>query len=152
MERIQVTVEEVIEGNPDDAFDAMVRFDTYHKWWPSSMSVKCVRFEESYIGNKLLIQPVPFVKIGWKLHSFTPAREMIIHYYQGMHEGVGVWTFTEMEENKVAISFEIDILPRGRIYNALYRLFGVEKIHTQQVRMLIHALAKKMKEENQYAH
>lgn len=152
MDRIQVKVEEVIDGCPDDAFDAMIRFDTYHSWWPSSMPVKCVHFEESYVGNKLLIKPYPLVKIGWSIHSFTTSREIIIHYYQGMHEGVGVWTFTDLENDKVAVSFEIDIMPKGKIYNGMYRLFGVEKIHIEQVKKLIGALAIRIKKPTNHAH
>jgi len=145
MERIQVTVEDIIEGDSDDAFDIMLRFDKYEQWWPKSLPIKCIEFKDSYIGNKALIVPSPFVKVGWKLHSYDPGREIIIHYYKGMHEGMGVWTFSETDDDKAIISFEIDILPKNKIYNFAYRMLNVEKTHITQVREVISALAKQVK-------
>lgn len=145
MERIQVTVDDMIEGDSDDAFDIMLRFDKFHEWWPSSIPVKCVDYKDSHIGNKALISPYPLINIGWKLHSYDPGREIIIHYYQGMHEGMGVWSFSETDTNQARISFEIDILPKNAIYNWAYKIFNVKQTHIQQVKMVIAALVQQMK-------
>ncbi len=141
MERIQVTVDDVVPGDPDDAFDAMLRFDRYHQWWPNALPIKCEEHKNSFIGDKLLIRPYPFVHVGWKLHSYDPGRAIIIHYYKGMHTGMGVWTFTEADDGKVVIAFEIDILPKNRLYNWAYKIFHVEKSHIRHVQMVISSLA-----------
>jgi len=146
MERIQVVVDDMIDGDSDDAFDIMLRFDKYNDWWPQSLPVKCVEYKDSYIGNKALITPYPLVNVGWKLHSYDPGREIIVHYYQGMHEGMGVWSFSEADNNQAHISFEIDILPHNKLYNLAYKLFNVEKSHIEQVKMVIAALAQQVKQ------
>lgn len=146
MERIQVVVDDIIDGDSDDAFDIMLRFDKYSDWWPNPLPVKCVEYKDSYVGNKALITPYPFVSVGWKLHSYDPGREIIVHYYQGMHEGMGVWSFSETDNNKAHISFEIDILPKNRLYDWAYKLFNVEKTHIQQVKMVMAALAHQVKQ------
>ncbi len=145
MERIQVTVDDVVPGDSDDAFDIMLRFDKYHEWWPKSIPIECKEFQDIFVGNKLSIQPYPFVKIGWKLHSYDPGREIIIHYYRGMHTGMGIWSFAEADDNKAVISFEIDILPKNRLYNWVYKIFNVRESHIQQVNMVIAALAQEIK-------
>lgn len=145
MERIQVTVDDIIEGDSDDAFDIMLRFDKFKEWWPDSLPLDCIKYKDSYIGNKVLIKPYPFVNVGWKLHSYDPGREIIIHYYEGMHEGMGVWSFSETENNRAIISFEIDILPKNRLYNWAYKVFDVRKSHIQHVQMVIAALAQQVK-------
>jgi len=145
MERIQVTVDDLIEGDSDDAFDIMLRFDKFHEWWPKTLPIKCVNYKDSYVGNKALITPAPFVNVGWKLHSYDPGREIIIHYYEGMHEGMGVWTFSETDDNQALISFEIDILPKNKLYNWAYKMFNVEKSHIRHVKMVIAALAEQVK-------
>jgi hypothetical protein len=141
MERIQVTVDEVVSGDSDDAFDMMLRFERFAEWWPLALPVRCVASKENFVGNKALISPYPFVKVGWELHSYSPGREIIIHYYQGMHTGVGVWTFSEMDDGRAFISFEIDILPKNRLFAWAYRLFDVRRSHIQHVRQVIAALA-----------
>lgn len=145
MERIQVTVDDLIEGDSDDAFDIMLRFDKFHEWWPNTLPIKCVEYKDSYVGNKALITPAPFVNVGWKLHSYDPGREIIIHYYEGMHEGMGVWTFSETDDNQALVSFEIDILPKNKLYNWAYKMFNVEKSHIRHVKMVIAALAHQVK-------
>lgn len=146
MERIQVVVDDIIDGDSDDAFDIMLRFDKYSDWWPQSLPVECVKYKDSYVGNKALITPYPFVNVGWKLHSYDPGREIIVHYYQGMHEGMGVWSFSETDGNQAYISFEIDILPKNKLYDWAYRIFNIEKTHIQQVEMVIAALAHQVKQ------
>lgn len=146
MERIQVVVDDLIDGDSDDAFDIMLRFDKYKNWWPQTLPIKCIEFKDSYIGNKALISPYPFINVGWKLHSYDPGREIIIHYYQGMHEGMGVWSFSETDNGQAFISFEIDILPKNKIYDIAYKVFNVEKSHIEQVRMVIAALAQQVKQ------
>ncbi len=145
MERIQVTVDDVVPGDSDDAFDILLRFNTYHEWWPSTIPIDCEEYKDVFVGNKLLIRPYPFIKVGWKIHSYDPGREIIIHYYKGMHSGMGVWTFAETDDNQALISFEIDILPKNRIYKWAYKLFNVEKSHIRQVKMVIEAVAKQIK-------
>lgn len=146
MERIQVVVEDIIDGDSDDAFDIMLRFDKFENWWPKSLPIKCVDYKDSYIGNKALISPYPFINVGWKLHSYDPGREIIIHYYRGMHEGMGVWSFSEGDNGKALVSFEIDIIPKNKLYNLAYKMFNVEQTHIQQVKMVIKALANQVKQ------
>ncbi len=146
MERIQVTVDDIIEGDSDDAFDIMLRFDKFSEWWPKSLPVKCVESKDSHIGNKALISPYPFINVGWKLHSYDPGREIIIHYYHGMHEGMGVWSFSESDHNRALVSFEIDILPKNKLYNWAYKMFNVETSHIRHVNMVIAALAHQVKQ------
>ncbi len=145
MQRIQVTVDDVVPGSPDDAFDIMLKFEEFHNWWPSSLPIKCIKKTENHIGNQVLIQPYPLIKVGWKLHSYDAGREIIIHYFKGMHTGMGVWTFAETDNNQVHISFEIDILPKNRLYRWAYKIFNVEKTHIKQVKMVITALATQIK-------
>ncbi len=148
MERIQVTVDDVVPGDPDDAFDIMTRFDKYHEWWPQGLPVDCVLHHDDFIESKLLIRPYPLVNVGWKLHSYSAPREIIIHYYQGMHTGMGVWTFSEADNGKAVISFEIDILPKNRIFDVAYKVFNVRKSHIKHVKMVISALAERMRQMN----
>ena len=99
MERLQVTVDDVVPGDSDDAFDILLRFNKYHEWWPTNIPITCEEYKDVFVGNKLLIRPYPFIKVGWKIHSYDPGREIIIHYYKGMHSGMGVWTFAEADNN-----------------------------------------------------
>ncbi len=145
MERIQVTVDDVVPGDSDDAFDIMLRFDKYHEWWPKTLPIICEDYKDVFVGNKLLIRPYPFVDVGWKIHSYDPGREIIIHYYKGMHTGMGVWIFSETDDDQAVISFEIDILPKNRLYNWAYKLFNVEQTHIRHVKMVISALASRIK-------
>ncbi len=148
MENIQVTVEDTVPGDSDDAFDLMLRFDGYAAWWPPSIPTICEKQTEGMVGSELLIKPYPFIKVGWKLHSYAAGREIIIHYYKGMHTGIGIWTFTETEEGKVSISFEIDIVPKNRIFALAYKIFNVRRTHVQQVKRVITALAAQLKQKD----
>ncbi len=148
MERIQVTVDDTVSGDSDDAYDIMLRFQSFHEWWPQGLPVDCIKWKEGFVNSKVSIKPYPFIKVGWKLHSYSPGREIIIHYYEGMHTGTGVWTFTE-GDSCTHVSFEIDILPKNRIYALAYKLFNVRKTHIRQVKEVIAALGKQLEKQHQ---
>lgn len=117
-------------------------FGRYSTWWPG---VFRVRLDPSVSGDAVVFQPVPGVRVGWKLLQ-RPVEEGCLHfeYHRGPHHGRGRWCFAPEPIGGTSLSLEIEVRPKNALFAIGYKLTGFAGRHSRDIATLVAALEQEL--------
>lgn len=113
------------------AFQAVLDFDHYAQWWPQGLSLQVLQTTPNHVGSQIEVRPFGG-RFVCEIASVVEDQEIVIHYVDGLHRGIGVWTF-EKTEAGTHVCYRIDLEPQGFLPRLLSGCMDFGKMHSSQM-------------------
>ena len=138
MRRIHAEDAAVIACPPKLLWRAIIDFNSYTKWWPSSVRIVVRRTTPELIGSQVEIKPYGGRAFLCEVESIRDGSELRLRY-SGVYRGIGVWTLTEGEGHSRVV-YRIDLEVADPFMKLLSYIVSIPRLHSKLMREVFNGL------------
>jgi ribosome-associated toxin RatA of RatAB toxin-antitoxin module len=114
-----------------EVFQAVLDFSSYSRWWPPQLRMRVLRTTTDFVGSQVEVRPRGG-RFVCEIAQVIPEREIVIRYVDGLHRGLGTWSFEEQSEG-TRICYQIDLELQGWLLRSLSHVMDFGRLHSQQM-------------------
>ena len=103
----------------------------YPEWWPSQLRIRVLRTTPDFIGSQIEVRPMGG-RFTCEVVGIEQDRVIHIGYVDGLHRGIGVWTFETVGDG-TTVSYRIDLEPQGWLPRLMSHFMDFGRIHSKEM-------------------
>ena len=138
MRKVQAEDETVIVCPPERIWQAIIDFNSYTKWWPSSVSIAVSRVTPKLVGSQVEIKPYGGRAFLCEVEGIRDGSEMSLRY-TGVYRGTGVWTIAE-GDGHCRVIYRIDLEVADPFMKLLSYVVSIPRLHSKLMREVFEGL------------
>ena len=138
MRKVQAEDETVIVCPPERIWQAIIDFNSYTKWWPSSVSIAVRRVTPKLVGSQVEIKPYGGRAFLCEVESIRDGVELRLRY-SGVYRGIGVWTIAEGDGHSRVV-YRVDLEISDLLMKLLSYVVSIPRLHSKLMREVFEGL------------
>ena len=139
MRRIQAEDAAVIASPPNLIWRAIADFNSYAKWWPSSVRILMRRNTPELVGSQVQLKPFGGRAFLCEVESLREGAELRIQY-SGVYRGPGVWTI-DAGDGSCRVTYRVDLEIIDPLMKLLSYIIPIPRLHSSLMREVFAGLA-----------
>ena len=139
MRRIQAEDAAVIASPPNLIWRAITDFNSYAKWWPSSVKIVVRRNTPELVGSQVQLRPFGGRAFLCEVESIRYGAELRLQY-SGVYRGTGVWTIAAGDGN-CRVTYRVDLEIVDPLMKVLSYIMSIPRLHSSLMREVFAGLA-----------
>jgi ribosome-associated toxin RatA of RatAB toxin-antitoxin module len=124
--------------NVAEVFQAVLDFSSYARWWPPQLRMRVLRMTPDFVGSQVEVRPRGG-RFVCEITQVIPEREIGIRYVDGLHRGIGTWSFDQQSQG-TRICYQIDLESQGWLLRSLSHVMDFGRLHSQQMEQVFDGL------------
>ena len=128
----------------DDVWNILIDIPNYNKWWPKSVNLKVINFNNDIVNTQFEARPLGGKSFSCKVVSLIPNKEIRLNYFDGIYRGEGVWKL-ERKEKSITVSYTVDLEIVDKSITILSKVVPIPKLHSLIFKQILKGLSQQIK-------